>query len=64
MTDKMKFEDIDPFVRYAQFVTVTSNRQYANIASYDYRMFFCCGGSGRIMVDNVTYEMKIGSLVI
>lgn len=64
MTDKMKFEDIDPFVRYAQFLTVTSNRQYTNIASYDYRLFFCCGGSGRIMVDNVTYEMKIGSLVI
>lgn len=61
--DKMIFDDINPFVRYAQFLTITSSRQYANIAPYDYRLFYCCGGSGQIQVDGIIYEMKIGSLV-
>lgn len=61
--DKIVFNDINPFVRYAQFLTITSNRQYVNIAPYDYRLFYCCGGSGQILVDGVAYEMKIGSLV-
>ncbi len=61
--DKMVFDDINPFVRYAQFLTVTSNRQYVDIAPYDYRLFYCYGGSGQILVDKVTYEMKEGSLI-
>ena len=61
--DKMIFEDINPFVRYAQFLTITSNRQYVNIAPYDYRLFFCCGGSGQIQVDGVVYEMKLGTFL-
>ena len=58
------FEEINPFVRYAQFLTVTSSRQYANIAPYDYRLFFCCGGSGQIQVDGIVYEMKPGNLLM
>ena len=61
--DKMIFEDINPFVRYAQFLTITSNRQYVNIAPYDYRLFFCCGGSGQIQVDGIVYEMKLGTFL-
>ena len=61
--DKMIFEDTNPFVRYAQFLTITSNRQYVNIAPYDYRLFFCCGGSGQIQVDGVVYEMKLGTFL-
>lgn len=61
--DKMIFEDINPFVRYAQFLNITSSRQYANIAPYDYRLFFCVGGAGQIMVDGIGYEMKIGSFI-
>ncbi len=61
---KLNFENIDPFVRYAQFLKITSNRQYVNTAAYDYRLFFCSGGSGKIIVDGISYEMKIGSLVM
>lgn len=59
----MKFCDIDPFIRYAQFITITSSRQYTNIAPYDYRLFYCNGGSGIITVDGKTFEMKEGSLI-
>lgn len=61
--DKMLFEDINPFVRYAQFLTITSSRQYVNIAPYDYRLFFCYGGSGQIQVDSIMYEMKLGTML-
>ena len=61
--EKMKFCDIDPFIRYAQFITITSSRQYTNIAPYDYRLFYCNGGSGIITVDGKTFEMKEGSLI-
>ena len=62
--DKMIFENINPFVRYAQFLTITSSRQYVNIAPYDYRMFFCYGGSGQVQVDGIIYEMKLGSFFL
>ncbi|MBQ3088519.1 MAG: helix-turn-helix domain-containing protein [Clostridia bacterium] len=61
--EKIVFEDINPFVRYAQFLTITSSRQYANIAPYDYRLFFCHGGSGHIQVDGVVYEIKPGAFL-
>lgn len=60
----LNFEQINPFVRYAQFLKITSNKQYINIASYDYRYFFCYGGHGEIVVDGVSYEMKIGSAIL
>ena len=62
--EKMKFENIDPFVRYAQFLTITSNRQYTDIASYDYRLFYCSAGTGQIMVDGEYYDVKTGSLML
>lgn len=62
--DKMIFEDINPFVRYAQFLTISSSRQYVNIAPYDYRLFFCYGGSGQVQVDGIMYEMKLGSFLL
>lgn len=61
---EMFFEDINPFVRYAQFLTITSNRQYVNIAPYDYRLFFCYGGSGQVQIENSTYEMKLGTFLL
>ena len=62
--ESMIFENINPFVRYAQFLTVTSNRQYVDLAPYDYRLFFCYDGSGRIQVDGVTYDMKSGTFLL
>lgn len=61
--ETMSFAEINPFVRYAQFLTITSSRQYVNIAPYDYRLFFCVGGSGTITVDGTSYDMKIGSFL-
>ena len=60
----MKFCEINPFVRYAQFLTITSNRQYVNLASYDYRLFFCRSGSGIIIVDGVSYNIKPGCAIM
>ncbi len=60
----MIFENIEPFVRYAQFLNITSNKQYVNVTAYDYRLFYCSGGSGTIEVNGVPYKMKIGSLVM
>lgn len=37
--ERIVFENINPFVRYAQFLTISSNRQYVNLAPYDYRLF-------------------------
>ena len=62
--EELVFEEINPFVRYAQFLTVTSSRQYVNIAPYDYRLFFCYGGAGQIQVDGIVYEMKPGNLLL
>lgn len=64
MAIKMSFEQICPFVRYAQFLTVSSNKQYVNLVSYDYRLFYCRDGSGLISVDGVLYEMSEGTLMI
>ena len=62
--ERIVFENINPFVRYAQFLTISSNRQYVNLAPYDYRLFFCYDGSGKIQVDGVIYDMKIGSFLL
>ena len=60
---EMKFSNINPFIRYAQFLTISSNRQYVDLAPYDCRLFFCRGGSGIISVDGQDYEMKLGSVL-
>lgn len=60
----LTFTQIEPYVRYAQFITITSNRQYVNTASYDYRFFYCSGGSGEIIVQGVSYPMKEGSALL
>ncbi len=60
---EMQFSNINPFIRYAQFLTVTSNRQYVDLAPYDCRLFFCRGGAGVITVDGQNYEMKLGSVL-
>ncbi|MBQ4154066.1 MAG: helix-turn-helix domain-containing protein [Clostridia bacterium] len=60
----INFCDINPFVRYAQFLTITSNRQYIDIAPYDYRMFFCRSGSGTIIINGISYSMKPGCVIM
>ena len=64
MAHPLQFGQIDPFVRYGQFLTITSNRQYEEIASYDYRLFYCNGGEGTILVNGTPYAMKIGSVAL
>ena len=64
MAHPLQFGKIDPFVRYGQFLTITSNRQYEEIASYDYRLFYCNGGEGTILVNGTPYAMKIGSVAL
>lgn len=59
----MQFAAITPFIRYAQFLTITSNRQYVDLMPYDCRLFYCRGGSGIITVDGRDYEMKLGSVL-
>lgn len=61
---KLEYNNINPFIRFAQFLTISSNKQYTNIASYDYRFFFCYGGKGKILVNDISYDMQTGSAIL
>lgn len=63
MLQEMSFSQIHPFIRYAQFLTITSNRQYVDLVPYDCRLFYCRGGAGMIQIDGREYEMKLGTVI-
>ncbi len=60
----LKLEEINPFVRFGQFIKIQSDKQYVDIASYDYRIFLCAEGKGKIVIEDTAYKMEKGALLL
>ncbi len=60
----MNFNDIHPFVRYAQKNVVTSQKMNKLILAKDCRVFSHHGGHGYITTNGISFEMEENSLLI
>lgn len=54
------FEQIDPFVRYPHVHIQPPGSMLAPRAAYDYRMMYICGGSGKMIIQGISYEAVQG----
>lgn len=54
----MKLENINPFVRFARYLTIDSESDYPSAVPLDSRLFFVCGGYGEAQIGNDVFEMK------
>ena len=60
----MEFSKIHPFARYVHYLPLDKNSVYSETVPYDNRMFFTLKGNGRILVEDVSYNMQKGSVLI
>lgn len=60
----MKFNEIRPFVRYAQKLTLDSTANYAFVCPCDNRLFFCVKGETVIQTQNGAHKMQKGSVLL
>lgn len=60
----MLFADIEPFVRFARYISLTNKIKYEPVTPYDARLFFTKEGSGFIEVMGQKFEMKQGSALV
>lgn len=58
----MRFEEINPFVRYAGEITPASVDY--SVCSYDSRLFYILGGMGEIETNGARHVIKKGTLVM
>jgi AraC-like DNA-binding protein len=64
MTDTLSFDEIRPFVRYVQQLTISENLNFNNMTAYDNRLFYITDGSGIIRVEESVYPVKSGDLML
>lgn len=60
----MLFQDIQPFVRYARYLELTSSDIYSHFIPYDARFFYATEGYASILADGVVYPMTAGNALI
>lgn len=58
------YDDIKPFIRYVQRLTITEEMPFLNMTAYDNRLFYAVEGQGVIQVCGTAYSMKPGCLMI
>lgn len=56
--------EIKPFIRYAQQLVISNSLQFRSIAAYDCRFFFVRDGVGEIIVNETSYSMEKGCLML
>ncbi len=60
----MLFFEINPFVRYARYLTVHGDASYQEVVPLDARLFYAVDGYGKIVADGVEYEMNPSALLL
>ena len=60
----MIFSDINPYIRFARYETITPFQNHITYSAYDNRIFICIEGQGTITVNNISYIMKPGTLLM
>lgn len=58
------FNEIRPFVRYVQRLSINDNIRFLNSVAYDNRLFYIAEGSGIIRVGEQVYHVKSGVLML
>lgn len=57
-------EDIKPFIRHSQLTKFDKNSKWGTLIAYDNRIFLCIKGNGNITINNNSYSMKTGTLIM
>lgn len=62
----MKLSEIKPFVRYSRYIKSRDEYRYFNypVCACDCRLLYCCDGEGKIIIDDVEYEVSRGTLLL
>lgn len=60
----MLFKDVNPFVRYARYMSSEHGVRYSHSVSCDARFFYALKGISHIVADGARYEMNTGSALI
>lgn len=64
MVQKINFEDIRPFVRYAKILHFSADYNANDLRAYDNRLIYFFDGNAKISIDDETYDAERGSLFI
>lgn len=63
MQQKMRFEDISPFVRTALNLDIFKENCPPPALSYDHRLFYVVSGTGSVEIDGTDHEIGPGSVM-
>ena len=63
------FNEINPFVRFAQYLKLTSNSKSPLVfagarTAYDHRLFYISEGKGVIAINSISHEVKKGDVLL
>lgn len=58
------FDNVIPFIRYAQIISRSANDSEAPSTAYDHRIFLCLEGNGNIVISDTCYPMQPGSILM
>ena len=60
----MVFSEINPYVRYARYISVNEKSDFVEVIPLDARLFFTLNGCGKIKVQDTEYDMQQHSLLV
>ena len=60
----MTFSEINPYVRFARYMTIENTMSFPSYIPLDVRLFLCIDGQGSITVKGQSYPMKKGCLLL
>jgi len=60
----LSINEINPFIRFANYHTVNSSMDVYERAAYDCRLMYVCSGNGRIKIGAEDYSLSKGNLFV
>ncbi len=64
MPDSVTMDELCPIIRFAQVLTVSDSEYFGTKLAYDNRMFLCLEGEGNIVISDVAYPVKSGTVIM
>ncbi len=61
---KITLDDISPIIRFSQQLTVQSRSDWGELIAYDNRLFLCTDGEGDLVISNIAYPIKRGTIIL
>ncbi len=62
--DAVTMDELSPIIRFAQVLTVQDSEYFGTKLAYDNRMFLCVEGEGEIVISDVSYPIKAGTVIM